>query len=374
MIEWFAETKDSDMQTLLKISFLLFSCIILSNCSSGKFKNIIGCKSDDVLQVYCGFQNPEDIVVLPDNKHLLVSEFGAITPISPKTIFGNLSLLDTETGEKKSLNITLGESEWGDSDCKRESLEFSPHGIDFTTRIDGRYQLGIVNHLPEETIEMFELIKRDSLWELQWKGCAQAPEKAYFNDLALKRDGSFYASHMYDIDLSYWTLLFISFTKPETGFVYEWNQLNGFSKLANTEGSFPNGIELSLDEKNLFINYVFDYKTSKFNLETLEVETHHLSTGSPDNSHIVEDFIWVATQDFSGLDLMFCDETVIQCPLPFTIFKLRQSDLSEVMKISFKDTVMGVATVAVPLRNKLWMGSFHGDRVVSYDIDLEEEG
>ena len=32
---------------------------------------------------------------------------------------------------------------------------------------------------------------------------------------------------------------------------------------------------------------------------------------------------------------------------------------------------MGVATVAVPLRNKLWMGSFHGDRVVSYDIDLE---
>ena len=37
------------------------------------------------------------------------------------------------------------------------------------------------NHLPSESIELFELVENDSI-ELIWRGCVDAPENKYFND------------------------------------------------------------------------------------------------------------------------------------------------------------------------------------------------
>ena len=51
-------------------------------------------------------------------------------------------------------------------------------------RDDGRYMLAVVNHLPSESIELFELVENDSI-ELIWRGCVDAPENKYFNDVAL---------------------------------------------------------------------------------------------------------------------------------------------------------------------------------------------
>ena len=42
-------------------------------------------------------------------------------------------------------------------------------------RDDGRYMLAVVNHLPSESIELFELVENDSI-ELIWRGCIDAPE------------------------------------------------------------------------------------------------------------------------------------------------------------------------------------------------------
>ena len=61
--------------------------------------------------------------------------------------------------------------------------------------------LAVVNHLPRETIELFELIETDAI-ELIWRGCVDAPENKYFNDIALKKDGSFYATSMFDSNIS----------------------------------------------------------------------------------------------------------------------------------------------------------------------------
>ena len=77
------------------------------------------------------------------------------------------------------LNIRYEENVWGDGVCDRDSdSSFNPHGIDLVKRDDNKYQLTVVNHLPSETIEMFELLKTDiktsneeigSLWELVWR-------------------------------------------------------------------------------------------------------------------------------------------------------------------------------------------------------------
>ena len=321
------------------IAFIaLLTYLFVTQANIEQVNYIEGCESDDTLTVYCDFQNPEDLAVLPDGRHILVSEFGAIIPLSPVNVRGNLSLLDTTDGTKKNIEIEMSDNVWGDPECERENMILSPHGIDINQRLDGSYQLAIVNHMPTETIELFELIEINDAWSLRWKGCVDAPEHGYFNDVALMSNGSFYVSQMYDKNISLLMLAVLDTTKEDTGYVYHWTRQNGFERLINTDGAFPNGVELSNDESNLFINYAFGNKISKYDLSSKTIEASFNMNGIPDNITIDGDYLWVGTQDYSGLDsLIYCgvfakdtfeDPMINQCPLPFAAYHLKQSDLS----------------------------------------------
>ena len=361
------------------ISLLTYLFVTQANIEQVNY--IEGCQSDDTLTVYCDFQNPEDLAVLPDGRHILVSEFGAIVPLSPVNVRGNLSLLDTTDGTKKNIEIEMSDNVWGDPECERENMILSPHGIDINQRLDGSYQLAIVNHMPTETIELFELIEINDAWSLRWKGCVDAPEHGYFNDVALMSNGSFYVSQMYDKNISLLMLAVLDTTKEDTGYVYHWTRQNGFERLINTDGAFPNGVELSNDESNLFINYAFGNKISKYNLSSKTIEASFNMNGIPDNITIDGDYLWVGTQDYSGLDsLIYCgvfakdtfeDPMINQCPLPFAAYHLKQSDLSLVNSYKYSNTVMGTVTVALSMNGQLYFGTYHGDRIASVDLSKE---
>ena len=361
------------------IALLVYLFVTQANIEQVNY--IEGCQSDDALTVYCDFQNPEDLSALPDGRHILVSEFGAITPLSPVNVRGNLSLLDTTDGTKKNIEIEMSDNVWGDPECERENMIFSPHGIDTNQRLDGSYQLAIVNHMPTETIELFELIEINNAWSLIWRGCVDAPAHGYFNDVALKSNGSFYVSQMYDRNISLLRLAVMDTTKEDTGYVYHWTRKKGFKRLINTDGAFPNGVELSNDESNLFINYAFGNKISKYNLSSKTIEASFSMNGIPDNITIDGDYLWVGTQDYSGLDsLIYCgvfakdifeDPMINQCPLPFAAYHLKQSDLSLVNSYKYSNTVMGTATVALSVNGQLYFGTYHGDRIASVEISKE---
>ena len=361
------------------IALLVYLFVTQANIEQVNY--IEGCQSDDALTVYCDFQNPEDLAALPDGRHILVSEFGAITPLSPVNVRGNLSLLDTTNGTKKNIEIEMSDNVWGDPECERENMIFSPHGIDTNQRLDGSYQLAIVNHMPTETIELFELIEINDAWSLTWRGCVDAPAHGYFNDVALKSNGSFYVSQMYDKNISLLMLAVMDTTKEDTGYVYHWTRKKGFKRLINTDGAFPNGVELSNDESNLFINYAFGNKISKYNLSSKTIEASFSMNGIPDNITIDGDYLWVGAQDYSGLDsLIYCgvfakdifeDPMINQCPLPFAAYHLKQSDLSLVNSYKYSNTVMGTATVALSVNGQLYFGTYHGDRIASVEISKE---
>ena len=361
------------------IALLVYLFVTQTNIEQVNY--IEGCQSDDALTVYCDFQNPEDLAALPDGRHILVSEFGAITPLSPVNVRGNLSLLDTTDGTKKNIEIEMSDNVWGDPECERENMIFSPHGIDINQRIDGSYQLAIINHMPTETIELFELIEINDAWSLTWRGCVDAPAHGYFNDVALKSNGSFYVSQMYDKNISLLMLAVMDTTKEDTGYVYHWTRKKGFKRLINTDGAFPNGVELSNDESNLFINYAFGNKISKYNLSSKTIEASFSMNGIPDNITIDGDYLWVGAQDYSGLDsLIYCgvfakdifeDPMINQCPLPFAAYHLKQSDLSLVNSYKYSNTVMGTATVALSVNGQLYFGTYHGDRIASVEISKE---
>ena len=219
----------------------------------GPQKNISECKSDDAISVICGVSNPEDIVVTPDNKYLLISEFGGIRPYD-STKSGGFALLRLSDNKIITPKISFGKNIWGEDSCKQNEI-FGPHGIDLVQREDGSYQLGVINHYPGETIEMFELVQKSEqdTWSFVWRGCVDVPEKYYLNDVALKKDGTFYVSHMYSRDITMTKWLITALFKKDSGVILEWNK-DSFIEIPNSEGSGPNGITLNELTNNLFIS------------------------------------------------------------------------------------------------------------------------
>ncbi len=343
----------------------LFLSIVffLSSFGFSEFNEISTCDNDDVFEVVCGFQNPEDLYLSPSKTKIIISEFGSL---SPNTKFGSLVYFDLNSNKKEPISISYEANKWGEDSCSLNEKRISPHGIDLIERNDGKFMLAVVNHLPRETIELFELIETDIL-ELIWRGCVVAPQNKYFNDIALKKDGSFYVTSMFDSNISEWSLVSASIFISNTGEVFYWKKNNGFEVLSNTGGSFPNGIDLSYDEKSLYINYWFSGLTIKYNLSKNLIEYEHYG-GGKDNLLVTDTGLWVAAHNYSGVEGLQCDESVVQCPLPFTIHQLSLLDLSEIKNYQFSNKQMGAATVALPEKNKIWLGTFHGDRIASFKI------
>lgn len=343
--------------SVVMISLALFT---VTTDYIGPQKNISECKSDDAISVICGVSNPEDIVVTPDNKYLLISEFGGIRPYD-STKSGGFALLRLSDNKIITPKISFGKNIWGEDSCKQNDI-FGPHGIDLVQREDGSYQLGVINHYPGETIEMFELVQKSEqdTWSFVWRGCIEVPEKYYLNDIALKKDGTFYVSHMYSRDITMTKWLITALLKKDSGVILEWNK-DSFIEIPNSEGSGPNGITLNESTNNLFISYNQGDRVVKFDLsDNKKLQTFKVE--SPDNIYINKDSVWLTSLDFQPNDAGDCIERPA-CSLPFSIYEIDRETFVLKNKNSFNKTVFGLPTIALPIENVIIMGSFHSDRL-----------
>ena len=158
------------------------------------------------------------------------------------------------------------------------------------------------------------------------------------------------------------------FNVDDTGDIWHWNKTSGYDMLAGTSGSFPNGIAISANGDALFINYWFAGKTVKYDLATNSVVATHRS-GLTDNLTVVGNAVWVGTHDITLADLEKCPPEVAQCTLPFTIHVLSESDLIPLQSYQFDSEVFGAATVAIPVGEFIWLGTFHGDRIARHKLN-----
>ena len=349
------------------LTFSIVAFLWLGNGNS--IKPLDGCKDNEELKVYCNFMNPEDLALTPDGNFLIVAEFGGMAPLVEMTP-GKLSFFNIEDKSKTKAEINFGKNEWGSADCSRNpSMPFGPHGIDLIQRQDGKQQLAVVSHYPNESIEMFELVKKNG-WSLEWRGCVNVDGQYYFNDVSLDTSGNFFASHMFESDFSMIQALWNVFFKSDTGMVVKWTQDNKFEELTYTAGSFPNGIALDQEKNNLIVNYNLGDKSILFDLDSkqsLGVYEHN----SPDNVIIKDGFAWVTNHDHSVTESLGCAER-INCTLPFSVNKLSLSDLSLVESYKFKSKNMGVGTVGLPHNGSLWIGSYHSDRLAEGSLSFSE--
>jgi len=352
--------------SIISVMFFTLAFFVVSSDYVGPQKDISNCSSDNKVKLICDFKNPEDIVITPDKKFLFMSEFGGIGPYEEQKS-GYFALLNLETKTKVIPDITIEKNIWGNPECTRTSnKKYGPHGIDLIKRNDGRYQLGVINHYPDETIEMFEMIKKENSWDMVWRGCIDVPYEFYFNDISLRKSGSFYASHMYDRDITLNEWLFVSIIKTNTGFLVEWIE-NKFKKIDGSDGSGPNGIALDEDSNIIYINYNQGDSITKFDL-SLNKKLGKKFIEAPDNPYIDGNDIWITSLDFQPNDFGDC-EFKKSCSLPFSIYQLDKNNLEIKNEYSFSKTVFGLPTVAVPIEDEVFLGSFHSDRLGIIEIN-----
>ena len=365
---------------------LLVSVLLLFRSYIGPFPEVNNCESGDDLSIVCGLEkSPEDIVITPDNKYLIISGFGGIAPLhesnDPRGGEGSLFLMDAYTKTKSSLNIRYEENVWGDGVCDRDSdSSFNPHGIDLVKRDDNKYQLTVVNHLPSETIEMFELLKTDikasneeigSLWELVWRGCVSVPDEYYLNDVSLASDGSLFVTHMHSKNISISEFLFKSITKGKTGFAMRWDRELGFSEISESQGGQPNGIIYDDSTDSLHISLNLSDKIIAIDLRENKI-INSFSLNSPDNLVFDGQNLWITNFEHEILDALRCVDSV--CPLPFRVTKLDAKSYKVLESWFFADEPFGLPSVAVPISNELIsgqivLGSFMSDRLAYFNAD-----
>ena len=163
-----------------------------------------------------------------------------------------------------------------------------------------------------------------------------------------------------------------SLFKYDTGEVLFWNKVK-FKNLDFTKGGQPNGIV----KKNniLYVAYNLSDEVKAFNLLTQE-EIAQFKLNSPDNLILKDDFIWVTSFDHETLDVIATcpgyslgdgiSEEPSVCSLPFKVFKLDVKDLSLVKEFDFKKDAFGFPTVAYPVDEYIYLGSFTMDRIVRF--------
>ncbi len=215
------------------------------------------------LGTLCGFENPEDVAVLPEAGLLLVSEIrvpgaaggGAIAAVAlgaPEKTVAPRRLWPIEPAAPR-------DPVRGSPDCRipPDPSVFSPHGIHAARRPGALgVDVAVVNHGGRESIELFVLEGAGSDARLEWQGCVGLPEGAAANDLWFGPGGtSEIVASNYMPEMRGPAVVLHQLRGAlgiPTGDVLVWNPDRGWRAVVGTSAPPPNGVLVSPDGRWIF--------------------------------------------------------------------------------------------------------------------------
>jgi hypothetical protein len=343
--------------------------LALGLVACGTVEPITSCDPIGAATPLCGFQNPEDLALLPGGREVIVSEYGDAGARA-----GRISLLDLESNRRETL-FAGGEGTapgpWGAPDCVGPpGPEFSPHGIHLSRRADGSLQLLVVQHGGRESVEMLEVERIGETWRADWRGCAISPDGS-FNDVVALPEGGFLVTRIGPRGRVRMMLGFakVALFGGDTGWAYAWSREAGFSEVPGTRAAAPNGIELSADGEKIFLNATLGSEVLRIDRRTGAVEAR-AAVPHPDNSTWRSDGrLLVASLRGEMREVMACGGVERgSCPTPFAIVALDPNTMeTEILYEGGPGTPSGAGTVGLDVDGALLIGTFGGDRIVRVD-------
>jgi hypothetical protein len=196
----------------------------------------------------CGFENPEDVEVIPALGVLVVSQMRHAVGGSGGSLVS--VPLDDPTARPEPLWPTpAGRSEPRsayDADCREPpGDDFAPHGITAgRPDAEGRVRLAAVSHAPREAIELFSLERASGRLSARWLGCVALPGEAVGNDVVFGAGDALlvtkYRPTRDELGAALYSV--VAGLGGDTGEVLHWSPDAGWQVVPGTEGANPNGI------------------------------------------------------------------------------------------------------------------------------------
>jgi len=325
------------------------------------------CVASNGITPICGVHAPEDIELLPDDRHLLISEF----PADFSRVTGDgLLLVDLATHRVQSLIVsTHPETSWGERSCNAQPTHFGSHGIHLSRRNDGRTELLVVNHGERESVEALELVHALNGYRAVWRGCVRNRD-GLFNDVAATGDGGFIATVM--MSKAAWNradLLDVMLSGVDTGYLVEWHPGGRLTRLPNSEAPVANGVQLSTDRGAIYYSAWTGKQVRKYDRQAGHVVQTANVPFYPDNISVRADGVLVVT----GMDELRSWKVCALakrsfCETGFTVMIVDPVTLDVSPLYHAPPGILPAASVAVQVRNRLYVGSAMGDRLLEVDL------
>jgi DNA-binding beta-propeller fold protein YncE len=316
------------------------------------------CAGKPGITFICGPRNSEDLIAVPHSPWVIASGLADSNGSG-----GALYLIDRRDSTWRTLypserRSTADSSKFSSvpgSQCV-EPVHFSAHGINLRKGTDKLHTVYVVNHGTRESIEIFEL---DTTQEptVHWKGCLILPGTAVGNSVAPLPDGG--------IVVTVSNLANDMHLEEEveghqvTGYVLEWHAKDGWKQVPNSGGSFPNGIEVSSDGNFIFVTNTGTQDIVRLSRGPGQVQRTVIRTGIMTDNVRWDSAgqLWITGQ------LGGCGSEVV-CAAPYAILQLDPRTL-RLKQVRHSSTVpeFGAGTVALPVEDEVWLGTYRGDRI-----------
>jgi hypothetical protein len=320
------------------------------------------------LSFICGLQNPEDLVLVPGTRWLVISG------MAPGA---GLRAVDTGSRTVRALyapgtaTARLDRARFANCPGPLDAKQAVLHGLALRPAAPGRYTVYATNHGGRESIEVFELTAGPGgtagAPSATWIGCVPLPSTLAANSVAAFSDGTLVATVLILPGRTFED----AFEGRDTGIVLQWTPgTPAFVELKGTELVANNGIETSPDDREFYVASTPTrrvYAFSRARPGDGPLRFAQLKDFGPDNVR------WTSGNRLmtAGLidDEPACggrpkDEKGIRCPMGYAVATIDPATMTatEIARGSRTPVFTGTAMAAV-VGNELWLGSFLADRL-----------
>jgi hypothetical protein len=226
---------------------------------------------------------------------------------------------------------------------------FTTHGLWLEPGRGPVYKLFVVGHGARESVEVFEIDTSAPTPVVTWIGCAIAPNPIGLNSVRGLPDGGFIATNFLARNLTPQNSTKM-LAGEKNGELWEWHTASGWQKVPGSEAAGANGLEISNDGKWY---YVAAWGSQSF---------FRLSRGpgAPKRDEIplgfrVDNIRWA--RDGSLLAAGQAETATVIVKIDPQSLKVRE------VRRRTDDAVFRAGTVAVEIGDRLWVGSYMGDRI-----------
>jgi hypothetical protein len=318
-----------------------------------------------VLTYIAGTPSAEDLVALPGTKWLIASG------LLEANRAGGITLVDREARRAVRAEPVpaLDSAAYPDCTGPYDPARLSVHGLNLRPDRSGG-TLYAVGHGGREAVEVFRVTMGPSMPRLAWIGCVPVPPGAIANGVVPLPEGGIAATLM----------IAPEFARPAsagasanpmarmaagetTGYAALWRPGAGWSKIDGTEGSGPNGIEVSPDGRWLWIALWGSRQVIRVPVDGMGEKAVLELAVWPDNLRWGDDgALWVAGA--ADVEAYMACRQQPGCRADYRIARIDPASLKvEDVPVPAATSEFGDATTAAFVDGDLWLAAYPTDRL-----------